>query len=137
MHGVDFLWRNLHLTFILNVMMKPLILCLLLISSIAHANIGDQILAKYKSKLYRLPLVQQEHFSSRMYTITGNKHYLQPVIIYLFVLSSKFKSLVTNLNNELMIQDENRKLLFISDFDTEKKKIRIKKISQYPLCQRQ
>jgi hypothetical protein len=109
--------------------MKLLILSLFFFSSFTYANIGDEILANYKSKLYRLPLVQQEHFSSRMYTITGNKHYLNPIVLYLFVLSAKFKSLVPNLNNELMIQDENKKLLFINDLDTEKKKIRIRKIS--------
>ena len=111
--------------------MKLLIGYLLLFCSVIYANTGDDILKNYQSKLFMLPLIQQEHFSSRMYAITGDQQYLNPVVIYLFILSAKFKSLVMNLDNEVMISDENDKLLFINDFDTEKKKIRMKKISQY------
>lgn len=110
--------------------MKYIIFCFLFCHSLAYANIGDDILAHYQSRLYRLPYVQQEHFSIRMYTLTGDERYLNPVVVYLYLLSTKFKAITRDLDNNTMIDDENRRLLSVSDSDTDKKKLRVKKIER-------
>lgn len=110
--------------------MKYLVIFLLFCFSCAQANIGDNILKHYQHRLYKLPFIQQEHFSLRMYTITGDERYLNPVVIYLYFLSSKFRALNNILGNEELIEDENKRLLLINEFDTDKKKLRIKKIEQ-------
>lgn len=111
--------------------MKYIIIFLLFCFSTAQANIGDDILKHYQLRLYRLPYIQQEHFALRMYTITGDERYLNPMVMYLYLLSNKFKALNSNLGNTQMIADENRRLLMPREFDTDKKKLRIKKIEQY------
>ncbi|MGQ3890532.1 DUF3541 domain-containing protein [Legionella sp. CNM-4043-24] len=112
--------------------MKFLVIFLLFCFSSAEANIGDDILKHYQARLYRLPFVQQEHFSLRMYTITGDERYLNPMIMYLYLLSNKYRALTPNLDKDNLLEEENRRLLSINEFDTDKKKMRMKKIEQFP-----
>ena len=64
---------------------------LFLFSSLCNASIGDQILKEYQSKFYTLPITRQEHFSMRMYALTGNEEYLNPIINYIYILSNRYK----------------------------------------------
>ncbi|KTC65081.1 Domain of uncharacterised function (DUF3541) (plasmid) [Legionella adelaidensis] len=111
--------------------MKSLILSLFLFSSIGHANIGDEILDNYQSHLYILPLSLQEHFSTRLFIITGNTSYLNPLFLYMYALSERFKYLVSNLSNDFLIDEENKRLLTLHDNDAVRKKLRFKKIEEW------
>lgn len=111
--------------------MKFRFIVLLFCLSTAQANTGDDILKHYQSRLYRLPFVQQEHFSLRMYTITGDERYLNPMIMYLYLLSNKYRALTLNLNKDTFLEEENKRLVTVNEFDTDKKKLRMKKIDQY------
>ncbi|RUR11982.1 DUF3541 domain-containing protein [Legionella sp. km772] len=112
--------------------MRYLIISLVLINSLCHANIGEKILKEYQSKLYTLPVTHQEHFAMRMYTITGNEEYLNPIINYLYLLSDRYRYLYKNIQNERMIELENKRLLSINEGDTEKTKRRIEKSLKFP-----
>lgn len=102
--------------------MRYLIVILILFNSIGHANIGEQILKEYQSKFYTLPVTHQEHFAMRMYTLTGNEEYINPIINYLYLLGGRYRYLYKNLQNDVVIEIENKRLLSITDGDTEKLK---------------
>ena len=56
------------------------LLCLcLLVSGCASQDIGDEIRDNYESSLSELPLSERQHFSLRMYRITGNDKYLPAI----------------------------------------------------------
>ncbi|MBN9228077.1 MULTISPECIES: DUF3541 domain-containing protein [Legionella] len=112
--------------------MHYLIVILFLFNSICHANIGERILKEYQSKLYTLPVTHQEHFAMRMYTLTGNEEYINPIINYLYLLGGRYRYLYKNLQNDIVIEIENKRLLSITDGDTEKTKRRIKESLKYP-----
>ena len=112
--------------------MRSVIIILFLISRLCHANIGEQILKEYQSKLYALPVTHQEHFAVRMYTLTGKDEYLNPIINYLYLLSHRYRYLYKNTKNERMIEMENKRLLTIAETDTEKTKRRIEKSLKFP-----
>ena len=107
--------------------MRPLIIILCLFNSLSYATIGDKILKNYQSKMYVLPIIKQEHFALRMYALTGNEEYLNPIINYLYVLGDRYRYLLDNLKNDAIIDNENKRLLTISELDTEKTKDRIRK----------
>lgn len=112
--------------------MRNIILFLFLFHSICYANIGEQILKKYQSKFYTLPVTHQEHFALRMYALTGNEDYVNPIINYLYLLSGRYRYLYSNLQNEMVIDIENKRLLSIAESDSEKTKKRIKKSLNFP-----
>lgn len=112
--------------------MRYLIFILFLFHSLCHANIGDQILKEYQSKFYTLPVTHQEHFAMRMYALTGNEEYINPIINYLYILGGRYRYLYKNLQNEIVIETENKRLLSIAEGDTEKTKKRIKESLKYP-----
>ncbi len=108
-----------------------IIVCFLL-NSICYATIGDRILKNYQSKMYALPLIKQEHFSIRMYALTGNEEYLNPVISYLYLLADRYRYLLDNLKSDTIIENENKRLLTITELDTDKTKDRIRKSLKFP-----
>lgn len=112
--------------------MRYLIMSLCLLHSVCYATIGDRILKNYQSKLFTLPVVKQEHFAIRMYAITGNEEYLNPIINYLYLTSGRYKYLLKNLKNKTVIDNENRRLLTFNELDTDKTKERIKKSLKFP-----
>lgn len=112
--------------------MRYLMIILYLVSSICYATIGDHILKNYQSKMYTLPVIKQEHFAVRMYALTGNEEYLNPIISYLYLLGDRYRYLLDNLKNDSIIHNENKRLLTITNIDTEKTKSRIRKSLKYP-----
>ncbi len=112
--------------------MYYLIILLFFFNTLSNADISEKILKEYQSKLYTLPITHQEHFSVRMYTLTGKEEYLNPIINYLYLLSDRYHHLYVMSQNEQMIEEENKRLLSISDNDTEKTKQRIEKSLKFP-----
>ncbi len=112
--------------------MRYLIIILLFNSYFCHANIGEQILKEYQSKLYSMPVTHQEHFAFRMYALTGKEEYINPIINYLYLLGDRYRYLYKNLENNLVIEVENKRLLSVTDSDTEKTKRRIEKSLKFP-----
>ena len=112
--------------------MRYLIIILCILNSECYANFSDRILKNYQSKMYVLPIVKQEHFAIRMYALTGSDEYLNPIINYLYLLSDRYKYLLNNLNNDRIIDSENKRLLTVTELDTEKTKDRIKKSLNFP-----
>lgn len=112
--------------------MRALIFFLFLVSPLCHADIGEQILKEYQSKLYTLPVTHQEHFAVRMYTLTGNEEYINPIINYLYLLSDRYRYLYKNAQNERLIEHENKRLLSVDETATEKTKQRIEKSLKFP-----
>ena len=112
--------------------MHYLIIILCFFNSLCYATIGDKILKNYQSKMYTLPVIKQEHFAVRMYALTGNEEYLNPIISYLYLLGDRYRYLLDNLKNDTIIENENKRLLTINDVDTEKTKIRIRKSLKFP-----
>ncbi|CEG57142.1 DUF3541 domain-containing protein [Legionella fallonii] len=112
--------------------MRYLIISLCLFHSVCYATIGDRILKNYQSKFFTLPVVKQEHFAIRMYAITGNAEYLNPIINYLYLMSERYKYLNENLKNNAVIENENKRLLTVNELDTDKTKERIRKSLKYP-----
>lgn len=82
--------------------------------------------------MYVLPITQQEHFAVRMYALTGNEEYLNPIINYLYLLNDRYRYLYKNLKNNTIIEGENQRLLSITESDSEKTKKRIKKSLKFP-----
>lgn len=112
--------------------MKPLIFLILFFSAVCHADMADSVLENYKANLYKLPLVKQEHFSIRMYRITGDKEHLNSVIDYVYFLSQKYQYLFSSFDQpELILKKSNNLLLDANKNPSQKYKLRIKKISQY------
>ncbi|HHF7390556.1 TPA: DUF3541 domain-containing protein, partial [Legionella anisa] len=66
--------------------MKSLIFLILFFSATCQADMADSVLDNYKANLYKLPIVKQEHFSIRMYRITGDKEHLSSIIDYVHFL---------------------------------------------------
>jgi hypothetical protein len=112
--------------------MRYLIIILCSLNSICYATIGDRILKNYQSKMYALPIVKQEHFAIRMYALTGQEEYLNPVINYLYLLGDRYRYLLDNIKNDTIIENENKRLLTITEFDTDKTKDRIRKSLKFP-----
>ena len=112
---------------ILRNIVRSLIIILFLFNSLCYANIGEQILKEYQSKFYALPVAHQEHFAIRMYALTGNEEYLNPIINYLYFLGGRYRYLSKNLQNDMVIEAENKRLLSIVESDSEKTKRRIEK----------
>jgi hypothetical protein len=50
--------------------------------------------------MYALPIVKQEHFAIRMYALTGQEEYLNPVINYLYLLGDRYRYLLDNIKND-------------------------------------
>ncbi|BCA95416.1 hypothetical protein TUM19329_17770 [Legionella antarctica] len=112
--------------------MRYLIIIVCLLNSTSYASIGDRILKNYQSKMYILPIVKQEHFAIRMYALTGNEEYLNPVINYLYLLGDRYRYLLDNLKNDTFIENENKRLLTITELDTDKTKDRVRKGLKFP-----
>lgn len=100
--------------------------------SYAQTMMGHDILKKYQSKFYALPITHQEHFAARMYIITGNTDYLTPITYYLYCLSERYRYLYKNINNDAFIEKENQRLLSTTESDTLKTKKRIEKSLKFP-----
>ena len=112
--------------------MRFLIILLCLSNTLCYASVGEMILKNYQSRIYALPVVKQEHFALRMYALTGNSEYLNPIINYLYLLSGRYKYLMDNVKNDTVIDNENKRLLTFNDQDTEKTKERIRKSRNFP-----
>lgn len=112
--------------------MKRLIFLILFFSAVGYAEIADSVLDNYKANLYKLPIVKQEHFSIRMYRITGDKEHLHSVIDYVYFLSNKYQYFFSSFDQpELILKKSNNLLLDANQNPSQKYKLRIKKISQY------
>ncbi|HHT0593174.1 TPA: DUF3541 domain-containing protein [Legionella anisa] len=93
---------------------------------------ADSVLDNYKANLYKLPIVKQEHFSIRMYRITGDKEHLSSIIDYVHFLSNKYQYLSSCFDQpEFILKKSNNLLLDANQNPLEKYKLRVKKISQY------
>ncbi|HRD68519.1 MAG TPA: DUF3541 domain-containing protein [Legionella sp.] len=112
--------------------MRFLFVYLSFFCTLSHGNIGARILKNYQSHLYALPVIQQEHFAVRMYALTNNEVYLNPIINYIYLLAGRYKYLVKNINNKTYMENENKRLLLISDLDTDKAKSRKEKSLKFP-----
>ncbi|HHF7382760.1 TPA: DUF3541 domain-containing protein, partial [Legionella anisa] len=73
---------------------------------------ADSVLDNYKANLYKLPIVKQEHFSIRMYRITGDKEHLSSIIDYVHFLSNKYQYLFSSFDQpEFILKKSNNLLL--------------------------
>ncbi|WP_454785834.1 DUF3541 domain-containing protein [Legionella sp. WA2024007413] len=112
--------------------MKFLICLILFCSAVSYAEIADSILDNYQTNLDKLPIIRQEHFSIRMYRITGDKKHLNSVVDYVYFLSNKYQYLFSGLDQpELTLQKSKNLLLDANEKLAHKHKLRIKKISEY------
>lgn len=111
---------------------KHLIFLIFFFSAVCHSEIADSVLDNYKANLHKLPIAKQEHFSIRMYRITGDKEHLNSIIDYVFFLSNKYHYLFSSFDQpELILKKSNNLLLDANQNPMQKYKLRIKKISQY------
>jgi hypothetical protein len=107
---------------------------LLLINGSCQANMGGQILKKYQSKsiLFLLCIKSTSHVAIRMYTLTGNEEYLNPIVNYLYLMGERYQYLYSNLQNYLLIVIENKRRLSMADGYSEKTKRRIEGSLKFP-----
>lgn len=101
------------------------ILFILCFSAATQANIGEDILNKYKKLYHQMTPIQQEHFTVRMFAITGDKQYLLPIFPYLMLLVNRYNHLLANVNSRNHIQAETNRLVTTDPLDSDKKIIRM------------
>lgn len=111
--------------------MKLLILACFVFSTTCCANISHKIIKNYQDKLYTLPINKQEHFSIRMYILTGDSSYVTPIVSYVHFLSLRYQAALSALGNPVLIANEERKLLEIDDVYTIKRKRYNQHIAQF------
>ncbi len=88
----------------------------------AYCQNSVEIIKNYQKKFYNLPLIKQEHFSVRMYLLTGDINYITPVVSYTYFLSQRYQKALTALDHPDMIALEERTLLSVDHTNTEKRK---------------
>lgn len=86
-----FFWLNRKLKSNLLFLLLFFIPGLLASSSI---DIAELIQMKFDSNMYKMKPINQSHYAVRLYRITGNKDYLQPVINFQFIESIHLSNLL-------------------------------------------
>lgn len=111
--------------------MRFLIYLLLFFITSSYANIADNILNHYQTNLKQLSLARQEHFSLRLYRITGNSHFLPPIINFLRSLSEEYQEIPLILLSPNKIEEKTKALFELIYDSSVKRNNRIKKLSTY------
>ena len=86
-----------------NIMKAQLLFLLLILAPglLASSNIdvADCIEKKFNSNMYKMKPINQSHYAVRLYRITGNKDYLQPIIDFQFIESIQLGNLIKQIKS--------------------------------------
>ncbi|PJD92894.1 MAG: hypothetical protein CK424_04825 [Legionella sp.] len=82
----------------------------------------NAIVKNYQENFYKLPLLKQEHFSVRMYLLTGDTHYITPIVSYSYFLSQRYQRVLAMLDHPRLIAAEENTLLSLNKKSTKKRK---------------
>lgn len=113
------------------MLLRILLIICFVFAKKAYCENSMEIVKNYQKKFYTLPLIKQEHFSVRMYLLTGDTNYITPVVSYTYFLGQRYQRALMMLDHSDMIALEERMLLSVDQTNTQKRKRYNRYIAQF------